>query len=64
MKSLMRILKCVLFLKKSGRCMMNGEIIRAICDYKKIDMGKLEVLRKKKAKERGGFKKKIIIDEN
>ena len=40
------------------------EIIHAICDYKKIDMRKLEVLRKKKAKERGGFKKKIILDES
>ena len=40
------------------------EIIHAICDYKKIDMKKLESLRKKKAKERGGFKKKIILDES
>jgi len=40
------------------------EIVYAICEYKKIDMRKLEALRKKKAKERGGFKKKIILDES
>ena len=40
------------------------EIIYAICDFKKIDRKKLEALRKKKAKERGGFKKKIILDES
>ncbi len=39
------------------------EIIYAICDFKKIDKNKLELLRKKKAKERGGFKDKIILDE-
>jgi predicted house-cleaning noncanonical NTP pyrophosphatase (MazG superfamily) len=39
------------------------EIIYAICDLKKIDKKGLEKLRKKKAKERGEFKKKIILDE-
>ncbi len=39
------------------------EVIYAICDYKKIDKNKLELLRKKKAEERGGFKDKIILDE-
>jgi len=39
------------------------EIIYAICDFKKIDRKKLEVLRKKKAKQRGSFKNKIILDE-
>lgn len=38
------------------------EVINAICDFKKIDKGKLEELRKKKADERGGFKDKIILD--
>ena len=39
------------------------EVIYAICDYKKINKNKLELLRKKKAKKRGGFKDKIILDE-
>jgi len=39
------------------------EVLYAICEYKKFDMKKLEILRKKKAKERGGFKKRIILDE-
>ncbi len=39
------------------------EVIYAICDYKKINKKELEQLRKKKAKERGGFKNKIILDE-
>ena len=39
------------------------EVINSICDYKKINKNKLEKLRKKKAKERGEFKKKIILDE-
>jgi len=40
------------------------EIVYAICDFKKIDRKKLEALRKKKAKDRGGFKKRIILDES
>jgi len=39
------------------------EVIYAICDYKKIDKKELELLRKKKVEERGGFKNKIILDE-
>jgi predicted house-cleaning noncanonical NTP pyrophosphatase (MazG superfamily) len=39
------------------------EVIYAICDFKKIDKKELEKLRKKKAKERGRFKKRIILDE-
>jgi len=39
------------------------EVIYAICDFKKIDKQKLEALRKKKAKQRGSFKEKIILDE-
>ena len=39
------------------------EVIYAICDFKKIDKNKLELLRKKKAEQRGGFKDKIILDE-
>src|SRR3989338_11221532 len=39
------------------------EVIYTIRDYKKIDKNELELLRKKTAEERGGFKDKIIIDE-
>jgi len=39
------------------------EVVYALCDYKKIDKKQLEMLRKKKAEERGGFKDKIILDE-
>jgi predicted house-cleaning noncanonical NTP pyrophosphatase (MazG superfamily) len=39
------------------------EVVNALCDYKKIDKKQLELLRKKKAEERGGFKDKIILDE-
>lgn len=39
------------------------EVIYAICDFKKINRQKLELLRKKKAKKRGSFKKRIILDE-
>ena len=39
------------------------EVVYAICDYMKIDKKELELLRKKKAEERGGFKDKIILDE-
>lgn len=39
------------------------EVIHAICDHKNIDKNDLEDLRKTKAEERGGFKKKIILDE-
>jgi predicted house-cleaning noncanonical NTP pyrophosphatase (MazG superfamily) len=39
------------------------EVIYAILDFKKINKTKLELKRKKKAKERGGLKKKIILEE-
>lgn len=39
------------------------EAIRAICDFKKIDLDKLESKRKTKLEKRGGFKEKIILDE-
>lgn len=39
------------------------EVIYAICDFKKIDKEKLEITRKNKAEQRGGFKDKIILDE-
>jgi len=39
------------------------EVIYAICHFKKIDKKELELRRVKKAKERGGFKEKIILNE-
>jgi predicted house-cleaning noncanonical NTP pyrophosphatase (MazG superfamily) len=39
------------------------EIIDSICGFKKFDKSELETLRKKKAEERGSFRKKIILDE-
>ncbi len=39
------------------------EIVFAICDFKRINRKKLDALRKKKAKERGAFKKRIILEE-
>lgn len=39
------------------------EVIIAICDQKKYNFGEIEIIRKKKAAERGRFKKKIILDE-
>jgi predicted house-cleaning noncanonical NTP pyrophosphatase (MazG superfamily) len=38
------------------------EVVYAICGYKKIDREGLEMIRKKKAKEKGIFKDKIILD--
>jgi len=40
------------------------EVIDAICKYKKFNKRKLESLRKKRAKERGLFKKRIILEES
>lgn len=40
------------------------EVIDAICTYKKFNKKKVELVRKKKAKERGAFKKKIILEES
>ena len=39
------------------------EVIHAICNEKNIDKDTLESLRKKKVKERGSFKNKIILDK-
>lgn len=39
------------------------EILRAICEFKKIDHMKIDSLREEKAKLRGGFKKRIVLDE-
>ncbi|MFA6428103.1 MAG: nucleoside triphosphate pyrophosphohydrolase [Candidatus Buchananbacteria bacterium] len=38
------------------------EVLQAICALKGIDLSKLEEVRQKKAKERGGFKNRIILD--
>lgn len=40
------------------------EIIYAICDYKKIDLDKLELIRKEKMEKRGSFKNRIILEES
>jgi predicted house-cleaning noncanonical NTP pyrophosphatase (MazG superfamily) len=40
------------------------EVIEAMCSYKKFDRKKIEIVRKKKVKERGAFKKKIILEES
>jgi len=40
------------------------EVLYAIFDFKKTDRIKLEALRIAKANQRGGFKKKIILDES
>lgn len=40
------------------------EIIDAICSHKKFNRKKLETVKKQKARERGGFKKKIILEES
>ncbi len=40
------------------------EVINAICDYKNFSKKKIEALQKKKARERGAFKKKIILEES
>ena len=40
------------------------EVIDAMCRHKKFSKKKLESVKKKKAKERGGFKKKIILEES
>ena len=38
------------------------EVIHTIAEYKQITLKELEALQKKKAKERGRFRKKIILD--
>jgi predicted house-cleaning noncanonical NTP pyrophosphatase (MazG superfamily) len=40
------------------------EAIDAMCSYKKFSKKKIESVRKKKVKERGAFKKKIILEES
>lgn len=40
------------------------EVIDAICDYKNFGKESIEAVRKKKAEERGAFKKKIILEES
>lgn len=39
------------------------EVIYALCDFKKITKQKLERTRKAKLKKKGGFKKRIVLDE-
>ena len=39
------------------------EAVYAICSLKKISLGQLEEVRKRKADERGGFSKRIILEE-
>lgn len=40
------------------------EIIDAICEYKNFDKNELSEIKNKKFNERGGFKKRIILDES
>lgn len=40
------------------------EVIYALCDAKRITREELELLRKNKAEERGGFKKRIFLEES
>jgi predicted house-cleaning noncanonical NTP pyrophosphatase (MazG superfamily) len=40
------------------------EVIDAICKYKKFNNKKLETIKNKKVKERGAFKKRIILEES
>lgn len=40
------------------------EVLDAISIYKKFNKGKVKAIKKKKTRERGGFKKKIILEES
>lgn len=40
------------------------EVIRAITEFKGYDPSEIEEIRKKKNEERGGFKNKIILEED
>ncbi len=40
------------------------EIIDAMCSFKRFNRKKIEMVKKKKTKERGGFKKRIILEES
>jgi predicted house-cleaning noncanonical NTP pyrophosphatase (MazG superfamily) len=39
------------------------EAIYAICNLRKISLGQLEEIRKRKAAERGGFSKRVLLEE-
>jgi len=39
------------------------EVIEAICKFKRYNKKKIEEIKKEKANKRGGFDKKIILDE-
>jgi predicted house-cleaning noncanonical NTP pyrophosphatase (MazG superfamily) len=39
------------------------EVVYAICEFQGVDLKELESLRNDKAKKRGAFKKRIILDE-
>lgn len=39
------------------------EVVYAICEFKSIDKEQLELLRQQKVNERGGFTKRIILEE-
>lgn len=38
------------------------EVLHALCDLKAVDLQTLDEVRKKKAEERGGFGKRIILE--
>lgn len=38
------------------------EVLHAICELKGIDLGGLEEIRQKKARERGSFKQRIVLE--
>lgn len=40
------------------------EIIDAICDFKNFDKKEIEKIKKEKFEKRGGFSKKIILEES
>lgn len=40
------------------------EVIEAICKYKKFNIKNLQEMKNKKVKERGAFKKRIVLDES
>ncbi|MFA6522238.1 MAG: nucleoside triphosphate pyrophosphohydrolase [Patescibacteria group bacterium] len=40
------------------------EVLEAMCKHKKFNKRKLASVKAKKLKERGGFKKKIILEES
>lgn len=40
------------------------EVLDAVRDYKKFNKTKFEAIKKKKAKERGRFKKRVILEES